>query len=148
MPEYLAEQIDADLITALKAKTESRVGALRLLKAALKNSQIQKKGALTEEEVIKVLRQEIKKRHDSIASYQQANRQDLVDKEEAELGHLSGYLPAEMSDADLSALVDKIVGANNFLAADFGQAMKLVMAEVKGAASGQRISALVKARLK
>ena len=147
MPTLL-EQLEADLITALKAKNESRVGALRMLKSALKNAQIQKMSALTEEETIKVLRSEIKKRHDSIASYAQANRQDLVDKEQAELAFVSGYLPAEMSDADLSAVVDKIIGANGFLAKDFGTAMKLVMAETKGAVSGQRISAIVKEKLK
>lgn len=144
----LAEQIDANLILAQKAKNESKVGTLRMFKAALKNAQIQKMGDLTEEDAIKVLRSEIKKRNDSIASYQQASRQDLVDKETSELEHLTVYLPAEMSDADLAAIVDKIISANNFLAKDFGQAMKLVMTEVKGAASGQRISALVKEKLK
>lgn len=144
----LAEQIDADLILAQKAKNESKVATLRMFKAALKNAQIQKMGVLTEEEAVKVLRSEIKKRNDSIASYQQANRQDLVDKETGELGHLTGYLPAEMSDQDLAAIVDKIVAANNFSAKDFGQAMKLAMAETKGTVSGQRISALVKEKLK
>lgn len=144
----LAEQIDADLITALKAKDEGKVGTLRMLKSSLKNAQIQKMSALTEEETIKALRSEIKKRHDSIDSYRQANRQDLVDKEEAELKHVAGYLPAEMSDQDLAVIVDKVIGANNFEAKDFGQAMKLVMAETKGTVSGQRISAFVKEKLK
>ncbi|MDP2586834.1 MAG: GatB/YqeY domain-containing protein [Candidatus Komeilibacteria bacterium] len=144
----LAEQIDADLILAQKAKNESKVGTLRMFKAALKNAQIQKMGDLTEEEMVKALRSEIKKRNDSIASYQQASRQDLVDKETGELEHLIGYLPAEMNDADLAVIVDKVIGANNFEAKDFGQAMKMVMAETKGTVAGQRISALVKEKLK
>ncbi|MFA6304273.1 MAG: GatB/YqeY domain-containing protein [Patescibacteria group bacterium] len=144
----LSARLEEDFTIALKSKDAIKVGALRLLKAALKNEQIQKKAELLDEDIVKVLRRELKARQDSITSYLAANRQDLVAQEQLEADLISAYLPAEMPEEELSKIIDKILSENSFTAKDFGQVMKLVMAQTKGNASGNAISALVKKALK
>lgn len=143
----LEQTINESLIIALKAKDELTVSVFRLLKSALKNAAVAKQSELTVEDELKVIKQEVKKRQDSVTSFRSAGREDLAVKEEAELKILQVYLPAEMPEAELSAIVDQVILAGSFSPADFGQAMKAIMAEVKGQADGARISALVKERL-
>lgn len=145
----LAEIINTDLIKALKSKEETKISTLRLLKSALEKAKKAKKKEeqLTEEEAIKVLRSEVKKRQEAIASYQQGQRQDLVQKEEAELSVLKNFLPPELSEEEINKVASKVISENNFSQKDFGQAMKLVMTELKGQADGKVVAELVKGQL-
>ena len=140
-----AEQIELDFKTALKEKQVLKLSLLRMLKSALKNEEIAKKQAtLSDEEVIAVLRRELKKRQDSIIAFEAAARNDLAAQEKAEAEIIDAYLPALMSEADISKIVSAIIasGVNNF-----GQVMKEVMLQSKGQADGQIVQKLVKAQL-
>ncbi|MFH1173074.1 MAG: GatB/YqeY domain-containing protein [bacterium] len=145
-PAKLAERIENDFLTAFKAKNnELLVAVLRLLKTAIKNAAITKKGELTDEEILKVIAGEAKKRKDAIISYRQGNREELAVKEEQELVILEKYLPAQLSEADVQALVDQVMAsAGEVLPKDFGKIMSQVMAKAQGQADGGLVSRLVK----
>lgn len=141
----LAQNIEIDFKNALKEQHALKLSVLRMLKSALKNEAIAKKQAeLNDEEVIAVLRRELKKRQDSILAFESAGRHDLADQEKAEAELIDAYLPALMSEADISKIVDVVVasGINGF-----GLVMKEVMAQTKGQADGQIVQKLVKAKL-
>lgn len=144
----LREKIDADIKEALKSGAKDKVSALRMLSAALKNKQIDKRRELTEEEIVETVRSLIKQRRDSIEQFAKAGRQDLVDKETKEVQILEVYLPAQMSRDELEALVHETVkqtGAQG--PKDMGKVMKLLMPMVAGRADGKLVSELVKAAL-
>jgi uncharacterized protein len=156
----LEEIIEADFKKAFKEKEQLKLDVLRLLKSALKNQLIEKKtkgetgsprgeaGELSDEEAIKVIKKEIKKREESIITYQRGQRQDLADKESAELVILKNYAPVEMGEEELKAIVEEIIRDNNLTGTNnFGQAMKLVMAKVGDGADGKKVSALVKEKI-
>ena len=108
----LGLKLESDYIQAVKSKDQERVAALRLLKAVLKNEQIAKKSELTDEEIIRILKKEAKKRQESIIAYKQGQRADLAGREEAELNIIKEYLPPEMPDQELKTLADKILKEN------------------------------------
>src|SRR5204863_9128711 len=97
----LKEQIIADVTVAMKAKDAARTSTLRMLKAAIVNRQIEKGGELDEEELLKLLRTQAKQRRDSVEQYEKGGRQDLVDKEIAELAVIEAYLPQAASQAEI-----------------------------------------------
>jgi len=143
-------RIETEFKEALKNKERVKLDVLRLLKAALKNYEIEKRtkadpNDLTEEEVQKIIKREIKKREEAIDGFQKGNRGDLVEKESTELNILKGYLPQDLPDEAVSEIIDQIMNENNLTAdKDFGQIMKLVMARVGTRADGKKVSALVK----
>lgn len=146
------EQINLDYLNAFKNKETAVVDILRLLKAALINKKValkfSKAEILPDEEVVAVLKSEVKKRQDSILAYQQGNRQDLADKEQKEIEIINRYLPAQLDQEKLKEIVKQTVeeiGATG--AADFGKAIAAVMAKVKSQADGQMVSAFVKEQL-
>lgn len=148
----LKEKIHATLTDAQKARDSIRVSTLRLLHAAVRNEEIaRQKGepvSLGDEDVLAVIRREVKQRNDAIAEYTKGGRQDLVDKETAEKAILEAYLPQQMTDEELLACIEKgIAGCGAVRPTDFGKAMKSVMGEVKGRADGGRVSAALKNRL-
>src|SRR5712691_6487289 len=102
----LKEQIVADVTVAMKAKDAARTSTLRMLKAAIVNRQIEKGGELDDEEMLKLLRSQVKQRRDSIEQYQKGGRQDLVDKEQAEITVIEGYLPQAASRQEIEQAVD------------------------------------------
>ena len=141
----IIKQIDQDLINAQKAKDETIVLTLRMIKSACKNQAIElRKPELSEQEVILILRREMKKRLDSISAFHAGNRPDLADKEQAELEIIKKYLPPELSEDDISRAIDVALasGVNNF-----GQVMKEVMIKLQGQADGQIVQRLVKEKL-
>ncbi len=141
----LADRIVADLSTAMKQKEASVVGTLRMLRAAIKNVEIDKQRSLAEEEILAVLRTSLKQLTDAKEQFTQGGRADLVQKTDAEMVILNAYLPPEMSDSDLDAAVRAVVadvGATS--AKDFGKVMGAVVAKVGGSASGGRVSVVVK----
>lgn len=143
----LEQKITQDLTEALKSKQEIKVSVLRMLKAAMQTTKIAKMNELSTEDELKVLKQEVKKRQDSITSYRQGKREDLASKEEAEMEYLKVYLPPVMSDEDLQKIIDQVFTEQSFGPNDFGQAMKAVMAAAQGQADGSKISTLVKQKL-
>jgi hypothetical protein len=141
----LREKIDADTKEALKAGAKDKVSTLRMLNAALKNKQIDKRRPLTEEEVIETVRSLIKQRKDSIEQFAKGGRQDLVDKETAEVPVLETYLPQQLAREELEAMVrDAISQTGAQGARDMGKVMKALIPMVGGRADGKLVSELVK----
>lgn len=141
----LADRLAGDLKTAMKQKEASVVDTLRMLRAAIKNVEIDTQRSLADEEVLAVLRTSVKQLADAKEQFAQGGRNDLVQKTEAEMAILSAYLPPEMDDAALEAAVRAAaveVGAAS--ARDFGKVMGAAVAKIGGGASGVRLSAVVK----
>ena len=132
----------------MKAGMALRLDTLRMVTSAVHNRAIEKRSKseepLMEEEVMDVLKKEVKKRRESIEIYGKAGRSDLKDKEIAELTIIQSYLPPELTDEALEALIKRVLPKGQ---QDFGKAMKLVMAEIKGQAEAGRVSAIVKKNL-
>jgi uncharacterized protein len=141
----LREKIDADTKDALKSGAKEKLSTLRMLNAALKNKQIDKRRSLTEEEVVETVRSLIKQRRDSVEQFAKGGRQDLVDKETAEVGVLELYLPQQLSREELEAMVrDAVTRTAAQGAKDMGKVMKALIPLVGGRADGKLVSELVK----
>lgn len=138
----LEQTLEKDLVEAMKARNADKVLVLRMLKTALTNTKIQKKKeSLDESEVLDVVQKQAKQRQESIDSFRKAGRQDLVDKEQKEFEILKAYLPAQMSDEELKALIQKLMAAHGIqVKADMGRLMKELMPAVKGKADGKRVN--------
>lgn len=134
--------------TAMRAKDSARLAAIRLLQAAIKQREVDERIELDDTQVIEVIEKMLKQRRDSIAQYQSANRQDLVDVEEYEVSVLQGYLPQQLTEAEVDALLDKVVtetGASGMK--DMGKVMAAIKPLVTGRADMGKISGLIKTRL-
>ncbi len=144
----LRERIDTDIKDALKSGAKDKLSTLRMLNAALKNKQIDKRRPLTDEEVVETVRSLIKQRKDSIEQFAKGGRQDLVDKETAEVAVLEVYLPRQLSHEEIAAMVrDAIVQTGAQGAKDMGKVMKALVPAVGGRADGKLVSELVKKAL-
>ena len=144
----LKERLDQDLKTAMREKAKLRLDTIRMLKSAIKYREIELMKPLDDAGVEGVVATEIKRRRDSVEQYKAGNRQDLADKEAAEIAILQAYLPQQLTEAELRAKVDeavKKVGAQG--PKDMGAVMKALMPEVQGKAEGKAVSDMVKARL-
>jgi len=147
----LLERVDADLKDAMRAKNATKLGVLRMLKAALKNAAIEKSGAeaaLDDAETIQVIRKQTKQRQDSIESFEKGGRAELAAKEKEELSILNSYLPQAMSADELTKIVRETiteVGATS--KAQMGAVMKALQAKVAGRADGKTLSAEVTRQL-
>jgi uncharacterized protein YqeY len=145
----LIEQISRDITEAMKAKDPLRLSALRMLKAAFMNGEVSKGRALDEAEAQQVLASLIKQRRDSIDQFGKAGRQDLVDKETAEIGVLEKYAPPAASAADLEQAVAAAVAETGATSAkDMGRVMKAVMSALAGkSVDGKAVNELVRKKL-
>ena len=145
----LKEQIVADVTVAMKAKDAARTSTLRMLKAAIVNRQIEKGGELDEEELLKLLRSQVKQRRDSVEQYQNGGRQDLVDKERAEIAVIEAYLPQAASQDEIDrAVAEAIAETGATSMKEMGAVMKAVMPRLAGKnADGKAVSEAVKTRL-
>jgi uncharacterized protein YqeY len=133
---------------AMRAKDSARLSAVRLLLSGIKQREVDERKELSDAEVTAVIEKMIKQRRESIAQYEKAARKDLVDAEKFELDLLTGYLPQQMSDAELSQAVDAAVSeAKPAGIRDMGKVMALLKARLAGKADMGKISALVKTRL-
>ena len=140
----LTEQIRNDLTAAMKSQDKERTSTLRMLQAAIKNEQINTKHELSDEEALSVIRKGVKQRQDSIEQYTSANRPDLAAREQAELEMLRGYLPPELSEAELEAGLREIVAATGAASKkDLGKVMKEATVRFKGRADGKKIQEIV-----
>ncbi|MEA3398323.1 MAG: GatB/YqeY domain-containing protein [Patescibacteria group bacterium] len=147
--EVLWEKINSDLKNAMRGKRSEELSVLRMLLSALKNKKIELIGGedkvLNNDQVSAVIKSEVKKRKDAIASYEAGNRKDLADKEKVEIKILNEYLPEEMDSKEIEKIVRetaRAVGIDSMRG--FGQLMGQVMAKVKNRADGNTVNAIVK----
>ena len=142
----LKEKFNADIKEAMKAKDANTLGTLRMLVAVVNNEEIEKRAktgeaALTDDEIMKILRRENKKREESVRIYTEGGRADLADKEKVEIAIIAKYLPGEMSNAEVEVIVKRVIAEGN---KTIGDVMKKVIAETGGRANGKYVSELVK----
>jgi len=145
----LSKQIVTDLTAAMKAQDASRTSTLRMVKAAMMNRQIEKGSELDDDDMQKLLRSLVKQRRDSIEQYEKAGRQELVDKEAAEIAVIETYLPAAASREEIEqAVIAAIAQTGASSMKDMGGVMKAVQAALAGKnADGRTISDVVKSKL-
>jgi len=144
----LKSKITDDMKAAMKAKEAQRRSAVRLLLAAIKQREVDERKELSDAEIVSVIEKMIKQRRDSISQFQAANRQDLVDVETFELNLLSGYLPKQLTDAEIAQEVSAAIaqtGAKGV--ADMGKVMGVLKGKLAGRADLGKVSALVKSTL-
>ncbi len=149
----LKDQITEDMKTAMRAKDSERLGTVRLLLAAMKQKEVDERVVLDDAAVIAIVDKLIKQRKDSVAAYQQAARQDLADKESAEIKVLKAYLPQRLSAEEVATEVKAIVAelgaelGRGVGPADMGKVMGVVKTRLAGKAEMGQVSAAVKAAL-
>jgi uncharacterized protein len=145
----LKDRIISDMTASMKAQTAARTSTLRMVKAALMNREIEKGGELDDEEVMKLLKSMVKQRHDSIEQYQKGGRQDLVDKESAEIEVIEAYLPQAASRDEIEQAVTAAIAETAASSLkDMGKAMKAAQAKLAGKnADGRTVSEIVKSKL-
>ena len=145
----LRDEINNNLKTAMKAGKALEVETLRMLNAALKNREIEKKGRgeaaeITDGDVQEVATKEVKRRKEAQEIFTQAKRLDLAEKEQGEIAILSHYLPAQMSKEEVGAVIDRAIKSAG---SDFGSVMKEAMKELKGKADGKLVGEIIKSKL-
>jgi uncharacterized protein YqeY len=144
----LKDQLDADLKSAMRDKDAVKLSVVRMLKSAVKYREIELMKPLDDAGVLQVISSEIKRHKDSVEQFRAGNRQDLVDKEEAEIVILQAWLPPQLTEAEVRAKVDEaVIRVNAQGPKDMGAVMKALLPEVQGKADGKLVSELVKARL-
>jgi len=145
----LVEQVEKDLVAALKAQEALKLSVLRMMKAALMNKKIEVGKPLGDPEAIAVFRTLVKQRHDSVEAFRKGGRDDLADKEAAEIKILEAYLPAAASDEEIDAAVTAAIAETGATGPkDMGKVMKAAMAKLAGKnAEGKRVNEKVKAKL-
>jgi uncharacterized protein YqeY len=146
----LVKQIDHDMVAAMKARDVERTSTLRMVKAALKNKEIDKRAPLTDAEAQQVLTTMIKQRKDSIEQFQKGNRPELAAREAREIVVIESYMPKTMGEEEMKRLVDEALAGASFGPRDMGAAMKAVQAKIQEAgvrADGRQLSEMVKAKL-
>lgn len=144
----LKEQITEDMKTAMRAKEADRLSTIRLLLAAIKQREVDERITLDDAAIVGVVDKLIKQRKDSIAAFQAAGRTDLADKESAEMTVLQAYLPARMSNDEVTAAIARIVSETGATGpADMGKVMGAAKAQLAGKADMAAVSAAVKAAL-
>ena len=144
----LKNQITEDMKTAMRAKDSVRLGAIRLLLSAIKQREVDERIELADSDVISVIEKMLKQRRDSIAAFELAKRDDLADIEKFEVTVLQTYMPKQMSDAEISAIVDQVIADSGAQGAkDMGKVVGLVKPLVAGMADMGKVSGLIKARL-
>ncbi|MDQ5849860.1 MAG: GatB/YqeY domain-containing protein [Pseudomonadota bacterium] len=144
----LKQQITDDMKAAMRARDTARLSAVRLVLAAIKQKEVDERIELADADVVSVIEKMIKQRRESIAQYEKAARKDLADAEKFELGILSGYLPQQMSDAELEQAVAGAVKESGAAGVkEMGKVMALLKPRLAGKADMGKVSGLVKARL-
>jgi len=144
----LRDRVNEDMKSAMKAREAERLSTIRLLLAAVKQREVDERITLDDAGVVAVVEKMLKQRKDSVQQYEQAGRADLADREKAEMVILTGYLPQQLPDAELDAIVVAAVAESGAKApSDMGKVMAIVKPKVAGKADMGKVSALVKAKL-
>jgi len=144
----LKERLLQDMKEALKAKDKVKLSTIRMINSLIKNAEIDKRGELTDEEIIQLLMKYAKQRREAIEMYEKGGRQDLVEKEKAELEIVESYLPKQLSEDEIRELVREAieaVGASS--PKDLGKVMQYVMPKVKGRADGSLVNKIAREEL-
>lgn len=144
----LKARLSGEMKEALKAGEKVRLSALRLLAASVKNREVELRRDVTEEEFLEVVAREVKRRKEAAEAYEQAGREDLLDRERQEQAALETYLPAGLSDQEVEALVEEAIASTGASGpGDLGKVMSHVMAKARGRVDGATVNALVRSRL-
>ena len=146
--EGLRQRIESDMKTAMRAKDKERLGTIRLILAAIKQKEIDERITLTDTDILAVLDKMVKQRRDSIAQFQQAGRQELADKESAEVTVIQEYMPAAMGESEVDAIIAEAittVGASS--PQDISKIMGLIKPKLQGRADMGLVSRKVKEKL-
>ncbi len=149
----LKDQISEDIKAAMKAKDKVRLETVRSIKKVLIEKETtargQGKDTLTPEQEMETLMQQAKQRRDSISQYRKAGREDLAESEAAELAIIEEYLPQQLSEAEITAIVSEVIASSGASAPkDMGKVMGPVMQRLKGQADGKKVQEIVKSKLK
>ena len=144
----LKDRVLQDMKEAMKARDQLRLSTLRLLVSEIKNREIDAKGELKDEDILALIQKAVKQRQDSIAQYEKGGRQDLAEKEKAEMEILKAYLPEELSKEAILKIIDQAIAATGASSPkEMGKVMREVMPKVKGRADGKLVNELVRKRL-
>lgn len=144
----LSARLNEDMKTAMRNKDKFRLSVIRMLRAAVKNAEIERKQELDDEQVVDILSRELKQRKDSLLEIEKAGRQDLADNLQAEIEIIAEYLPEPLSEAEIAGLVAQAIrdtGASS--KADMGKVMAALMPKVKGRADGKLVNRIVQQHL-
>jgi uncharacterized protein YqeY len=148
MKMTLREKINEDMKAAMKARETEKLGAIRLLTAALKQKEVDERVELTDDLVLAIIEKMLKQRKDSITQFTAGNRLDLVAKEEFEVSVLSVYMPQQLSDVEVMEILNGVISETGATSAkDMGKVMNALRPKVAGRADMGKLSAVVKARL-
>lgn len=144
----LKNRITDDVKAAMRSQDKARLAVLRLITAAIKQREVDERTELDDTQVLAVLDKMVKQRRDSIEQYTKASRQELADKEAAEIEVIQAYMPAQLDEAELDALIDEAIAATGAASMkDMGKVMGQLKAKVQGRADMGAVSARIKARL-
>ena len=144
----LKDRITEDMKSAMRARDAQRLGAIRLLLAAIKQKEVDERVDVDDASALSIVEKLIKQRKDSIDQFEKARRMDLVDKEKADLAVLTSYLPQQMSDVELAAAIDQAIAESGATGVqEMGKAMSVLKPRIAGRADMGKASALVKQRL-
>ena len=144
----LKERITEDMKAAMRSGEKERLGVIRLITSAIKQREVDERIVLDDTQVLSVLEKMIKQRKESVAQFQAGNRQDLVDKENSEITLLQGYMPSQLSDAELDSLIGEAVAATGASSIkDMGKVMAIIKAKAQGRADMAAVGTKIKAKL-
>jgi uncharacterized protein YqeY len=144
----LKERITEDMKAAMRARDSERLGTIRMLQAAIKQREVDERTTLDDAQVLAVVEKMIKQRREAAQQFESAGRTDLLDKETREMQLLSGYLPVQLSESEVDALIERAIAASGATSLrDMGKAMAIVKNEGQGRCDMAAVSARLKARL-
>ena len=144
----LKERITDDMKAAMRSGEKERLGVIRMITAAIKQREVDERITLEDAQVLSVLEKMIKQRKESLEQFKAGNRQDLVDKEAAEIVLLQGYMPSQLSGAELDALINEAVAASGATSIkDMGKVMAIIKARAQGRADMAAVGAKIKTKL-
>jgi len=144
----LKERITEDMKAAMRSGEKERLGVIRMITAAIKQREVDERIVLDDTQVLSVLEKMIKQRKESIAQFQAGNRQDLVDKEAAEIALVQTYMPSPMTEAEIDALIGEAIAASGASSIkDMGKVMGIIKAKAQGRADMAAVGAKIKAKL-
>jgi len=144
----LKERITDDMKAAMRSGEKERLGVIRMITSAIKQREVDERISLDDGQVLSVLEKMIKQRKESLVQFQAGNRQDLVDKESAEITLLQGYLPSQLSDAEIDGLINDAIAASGAGSIkDMGKVMAIIKGKAQGRADMAAVGAKIKARL-
>ena len=144
----LKERITDDMKAAMRSGQKERLGVIRMITAAIKQREVDERIMLDDSQVLSVLEKMIKQRKESLVQFQAGNRPDLVDKETAEITLLQGYLPSQLSDSEIDALIHDAIQATGAASIkDMGKVMGLIKGKAQGRADLGKVGAIIKAKL-